>query len=205
MELKKSNIEIQISNLSHKFSNYLFYNINLTLYANTIYCIIGPSGTGKSTFLNLLAKYTLPTSGTIKYKKVNKIAWVFQNPFGVKNRNCIDHIVLPLLSKGYSRSEAQIVANNLLQKFNLENIKYKEYKTISGGEAQRLMLAKNILINPDLLLIDEPTAGLDRISSRKVIDTVKNLKNKNIIIVIATHDAEIMKKADKIINLEEFI
>jgi putative ABC transport system ATP-binding protein len=180
-------------------------NISLTFSANNIYCIVGPSGSGKSTFLNILAKYLKPTSGKIIEQNIKKISWVFQNPFGVKNRTCIDHISLPLLAQNKSRASAKNQAVEYLKAFSVENIQNKLYKEISGGEATRLMLIKGILTKPDLLLVDEPTAQLDTNTSDNIINTLFNLRQKNIITVIASHDKKIENISDVVIDLEQYI
>ncbi|MCL2090579.1 MAG: ATP-binding cassette domain-containing protein [Micrococcales bacterium] len=177
--------------LGHRFARqpFLFQNLNLDLTPDNVYALTGPSGSGKSTLLSLLAGWLAPTEGTVRLDGVDRVGWVFQNPHGVARRSAADHVVLPLLTQGLRRGEALGRARELLADFGLGNVVDRDFAALSGGEAQRLMLARGIAARPDLLLVDEPTAQLDTVTAAVVNRTLGALARRGVIVVVATHDA----------------
>lgn len=183
----------------------LFQDITLTLNEGDLVAVCGPSGCGKSTLLSLLAGWQQPTLGTVTHCEIRRIGWVFQNPYGMPHRSALDHVVYPLLVQGYTRRQAIEKAQAILDEFNLQNRAMALFSTLSGGEAQRLMLARAVSAKPDLLLVDEPTAQLDITTSHSVNATLTRLAGHGMIVVIATHDADTRKACSRVIDIGKYI
>lgn len=181
---------VTLHEVGHRFAggDQLFRGLTLTLEPDRLYALTGPSGAGKSTLLSMLAGWLQPTEGRIEREPGTRVAWVFQNPHGVAGRTALDHVVLPLLARGSERRAAEQDARALLARFELVDRADRAFGTLSGGEAQRLMLARGIASRPDLLLVDEPTAQLDRRTAESVNETIGSLRAPGTIVVIATHD-----------------
>ncbi|MDR2748862.1 MAG: ABC transporter ATP-binding protein [Bifidobacteriaceae bacterium] len=199
-------MKVALKDISHSFTEeaVLFHNLTLDLLPNKTYALVGPSGSGKSTLLSIIAKWLEPVKGGIEYEEIEKVNWVFQNPHGVPNRTVLDHICLPLLTFGMRREQAEKEAEEYLDIFGLSSIKDSLFKELSGGEAQRLMLARGIASRPNLLLVDEPTAQLDTKTAMTVSDKLTNLANKGAIVVIATHDEHTRDACTDIIDLTHY-
>ncbi len=176
--------------LGHRFGQqpYLFRGIDLDLGAGNTYAVTGASGSGKTTLLSILGGWVTPIEGEITRSSAGHAVWVFQNPHGVYQRQAVDHVALPFLARGISRSEAENEAMRLLASFGLEHRATAKFSALSGGEAQRLLLARALAAAPSLLLVDEPTAQLDSVTSAAVNDALHALAGHDSIVVIATHD-----------------
>lgn len=189
--------------LSHHFGENpeLFAQVEFDLRPGQVVGLCGPSGSGKSTLLSIIAGWQQPSQGRIEREHIRRTAWVFQNPHGVARRTAIDHVVLPLLGSGRSRSEAEDEAMMILTLFGLAEISGRLFRDLSGGEAQRLMLARAVAAKPDLLLVDEPTAQLDQHTAATVNATLSNIAHSNAIVVIATHDPVTRAACTHVIDL----
>ncbi|MDR3152259.1 MAG: ABC transporter ATP-binding protein [Bifidobacteriaceae bacterium] len=196
-------MKVLLEKVAHSFDEktFLFKDLNYDLLPNRTYALVGPSGSGKSTLLSIIAKWLEPTAGDVKYQNIDKINWVFQNPHGVANRTVLDHVCLPLLAQGNTERSAQRQAKEFLELFGLLNIADSLFKELSGGEAQRLMLARGIASKPNLLLVDEPTAQLDTKTAISVSDRLTHLADKGAIVVIATHDEHTRDACTDVIDL----
>lgn len=183
-------MRVTLDNLGHRFGEepWLFRNMRVEMLPGHSYAVTGPSGSGKSTLLGIVAGWVAPAEGTAVLEGVRRINWVFQNPHGVPHRTALDHISLPMLAQGATMSEADSAAMNLLEQFNLSSRAAQEFRKLSGGEAQRLMLARAVASRPDLLLVDEPTAQLDPVTAAGVNDVLTRLRTEGMIVAIATHD-----------------
>lgn len=192
-----------IHELAHRFGlgAPLFSRLSVTLETGRRYAVVGPSGSGKSTLLGLIAGAETPSSGRIDRDDVSRIGWVFQNPQGVPGRTALDHVVLPLIASGLPRPRAEGEARMLLTRFGLAAREDSRFASLSGGEAQRLMLARAIASRPDLLLVDEPTAQLDPANASTVVDALGALADDGAVIVVATHDPRIRDACDVVIDL----
>jgi ABC-type lipoprotein export system ATPase subunit len=189
--------------LAHRFTGtqYLFENLDFELLPGQIVGLCGPSGSGKSTLLSILATWVLPTRGRIETTGVRRTGWVFQNPYGVPHRTAIDHVTLPLLARGHSRGAAEERALRVLAGFRLAQAARQQFRELSGGEAQRLMLARAVCSGPDLLLVDEPTAQLDTRTAATVNETLGAIAQDGTIVVIATHDPHTRQACTHVIDL----
>lgn len=205
-------MSVTLTNVGHHFPSgpWLFRGLNAHVTPGDVTALVGPSGSGKSTMLALIADWITPTEGSISIEnKPNgapaKLNWVFQNPHGVPRRSAIDHVIVPLLGQGMPIDEATATAQGLLADFALSHVADRAFATLSGGEGQRLMLARALACAPDVLLVDEPTAQLDQRTAHQVSDTLTALHQRGIAVIIATHDAAVRDQCSSVIDLADFI
>lgn len=194
---------VALHDLGHRFPGnpYLFEHVTERLDPGRVYALTGPSGSGKSTLLGMLAGWITPATGEIVLEGVSKIGWIFQNPHGVPRRSVLDHVALPYVARGHSRELAESEAARMLERFGLAYATHRQFRALSGGEAQRLMLARGVAAAPELLLVDEPTAQLDPRTAATVSDALTRIATAGTIIVIATHDARTRDACTDLIDL----
>lgn len=206
---------IKIKNLSKKFDNrYLFSKTNVSFENGKVYALIGASGSGKTTLLNILAQLEPYDEGKILYNDQslenvkshtyfrNELGYLFQN-FGLLDSQSIkENLDLGLISKKLKKQEKIDLEKEALRMVNLDYLELNQkIFSLSGGEAQRVALAKTILKNPPLILADEPTAALDPETSEEIMSILLSLRNENRIIIIATHNPIIWTMADEVIPI----
>lgn len=197
---------VTLRDVGHTFTGdtWLFRSLNDDLRPDRVYALVGPSGSGKSTLLSILAGWVKPSEGSIQRLNIGKTSWVFQNPIGVARRSVIDHVTLPYLAAGLDVPQAEACARELLAQFGLAERASSEYRELSGGEAQRLMLARGVASGADLLLVDEPTAQLDVHTADTVNARLDALSRRGMIVVVATHDHRTRDAATDVIDLEDY-
>ena len=209
---------IELQHIWKQFgSRIIFSDLNLNFQSGMVYALIGDSGCGKTTLLNMLAKLETFDKGEIIYKGKsltslkneefyrNELGYLFQN-FGLLESQTIrENLELGLIGKKQNKKqEKERLLLQALQAVRLDylSLNQKIYE-LSGGEAQRVALAKIILKNPPLILADEPTASLDPKNSKEIIEILLELRNANRTIIIATHNPSIWKMADQVIHLSQ--
>jgi lipoprotein-releasing system ATP-binding protein len=193
----------RLADVSHSFQDNqpLFRPLDLEFQAGRVYALLGPSGSGKSTLLGIIAGQIRPTHGIIRGLEGLSVGWVFQNPAGAAGRTALDHVTLPLLARGSSRRSANAEGIRLLARFGLLNQARTEFRHLSGGEAQRLLLARAVAYAPDILLVDEPTAQLDLRSAHRVNDILSEVSSGGSVVIVATHDPQTAERCDEQIVL----
>lgn len=209
---------IELQHIWKQFgSRIIFSDLNLNFQSGMVYALIGDSGCGKTTLLNMLAKLETFDKGEIVYKGKsltslkneefyrNELGYLFQN-FGLLESQTIrENLELGLIGKKQNKKqEKERLLLQALQAVRLDylSLNQKIYE-LSGGEAQRVALAKIILKNPPLILADEPTASLDPKNSKEIMEILLELRNANRTIIIATHNPSIWKMADRVIRLSK--
>ena len=197
---------INVNGLAHGFPGgaRLFEDLAFGFGSGDIVAICGPSGSGKSTLLSILAGWEEPVAGTVTKQSIDSIGWVFQNPHGVTHRTAVDHVAFPFLTKGLTRAASDARAREVLAAFGLKEVAERPFHALSGGEAQRLMLARAVAIAPDLLLVDEPTAQLDQMTARTVNATLRSIADGGSIVLIATHDKGTREACEYVVDLADF-
>ena len=209
---------IELQHIWKQFgSRIIFSDLNLNFQSGMVYALIGDSGCGKTTLLNMLAKLETFDKGEIIYKGKsltslkneefyrNELGYLFQN-FGLLESQTIrENLELGLIGKKQNKKqEKERLLLQALQAVRLDylSLNQKIYE-LSGGEAQRVALAKIILKDPPLILADEPTASLDPKNSKEIMEILLELRNANRTIIIATHSPSIWKMADQVIRLSK--
>ena len=196
---------LRADGLGHSFAGTgpLFERLSFELSPGRTTAVVGPSGSGKSTLLSIVAGWEEPKTGTVTRDGINTVCWVFQNPYGVSRRTALDHVVLPLLTQGITRREAKAQARDIMALFNLTDLQDRQFRRLSGGEAQRLMLARAVATKPDLLLVDEPTAQLDIVTARTVNEVLAGISASQAIVLVATHDPDTRDACAEVIDLSQ--
>ena len=199
---------LQVENLSKIYGEEIKYealtNLNLTVEDGEFIGIMGPSGSGKSTFLNLLATIDQPTSGQILLNGKNpnqlnqeeiakfrrrELGFIFQSFNLMPTLTVEENIVLPLTLDGEKLSVMKKQLNILANRLGITSLLKKRIAEISGGQAQRVAVARAMIHQPQLLLADEPTGNLDTKSSKDVMQLLQQLnENEQATILMVTHD-----------------
>lgn len=211
---------IEITNLYKSFNkNLVLDDINLNIGKNKIYTLLGPSGSGKSTLIRCINLLEIPDSGKMKinninidFKKIHKndmlqirknVGMVFQNYNLFANKTALQNITQSLISvHKYSKDKANEIGYKYLNMVGL-NDKANHYPSmLSGGQQQRIGIARALAFNPEIILFDEPTSALDPELVDEVLNVIKIIKDKTMILV--THELNFAKKiADEIIFMSE--
>lgn len=180
--------------------------------------IMGRSGAGKSTFLYQLSLLDNPTSGeiTIDGKDTHKMSdkekeifrltslgFVFQDYALLPELTALENIALPLLMQGLPSKEANLIASEALERVRLSHRLHNVPSHLSGGEQQRVSIARSIAHHPKILFADEPTANLDNESSKAVLEIFKKLHSEGQMIIMVTHEEQYAKEAQKIIKIDD--
>ncbi|EFK94009.1 ABC transporter, ATP-binding protein [Finegoldia magna ACS-171-V-Col3] len=213
---------IKTENLSKSFkrgSNTLFAvkNVNFTLNEGDFVNIIGRSGSGKSTFLNLLSGLLKPTEGKIfakgkdmsdfsdrdisKYRN-EIIGFVPQSLGTLPNLNVLENVSLPyyLFKRDDSAYEK---AAMLLDEMGILHLKDDFPKNLSGGELKRVLIARSMINSPELLILDEPTSDLDKNTTMEIMDLLKKINSKGTALIIVTHELDILKYGNTLFQMED--
>lgn len=205
---------ISVEHLTKSFGQRtVFQDLSLQFTEGKVYALIGNSGCGKTTLLNILAKIEPYEKGSISYKGQelkqikqhhffkHELGYLFQNFGLLENETIATNLDLGLIGKKLTKKEKK-QQEEVLKKVGLAYLALdQKIYELSGGEAQRVALAKVILKDPPLILADELTAALDPETSQEVMDLLLMLKNQDRIIIIATHNPVIWEKADEVVKL----
>lgn len=196
-------MRLSLDGVGHRFepAPYLFQELQLDANPGDMVALVGPSGSGKSTLLGICAGWIKPTQGRVDRHGIASVSWVPQNPMGVARRSALDHVSLPLITGGISRRQAECTARTLLDRFALGGLENRRFQELSGGEAQRLLLARSLARASDLVLVDEPTAQLDRVNAEAVAAVLGQVINGDRIVVVATHDERVVGRCTKVVDL----
>jgi len=211
---------IKIKNLYKNFKDKVaLKDINLEINKGEVVVLKGKSGSGKSTLLSLISALSKPTSGEIIVADefISKLSDNFASRFRLENIGIIfqkynlfnqlttfENIISPLIPLNPSKEELEVKVDKLLKDFDIEDKKEIKVKHLSGGEQQRVAIARSLINEPKIILADEPTANLDKNLSLEFINIIKNLKTKERTIIIATHDSLFfdLDFVDKVYELE---
>jgi tungstate transport system ATP-binding protein len=166
--------------------------VDLTLSGHGITIVMGPNGAGKTSLLRLIHGTARLTGGTIKWACPLEIArqhqsFVFQRPVMMR-RSVIDNIAFPLLTRGVKKNQARQQALDWAKRIGLDRIADRSATALSGGEQQKLALARALIIKPQVLFLDEPSASLDEQAKREIEDLLKQERDNGTRIVMSTHD-----------------
>ena len=220
-----SNI-VELKNIYKSFTQgehylWILKGINLSIASGEVVALVGPSGAGKSTLLHIMGllehadqgdviMFGIPTKdlNDIKRTKIRRleIGFVYQFHNLLPEFTALDNVVMPQLIAGVSNKEAKERASDLLNKMGLsERVKHRPAE-LSGGEQQRVAIARGLANRPRLILADEPTGNLDEKTGNEVMDILLTLsKEEGISALIATHNNELAGRMDRTVTLKEGI
>ena len=216
---------LRIANISKKYKigdnkeKSVLNNISLMFEETGLVSIVGKSGSGKSTIMNIISTLDQPTNGCVYYLNQNIQQWnksrieayrtsdigiVFQHYHLLEKETALFNVMLPALIAGKSYKEAEIAAKSLLKSINFKESLYtQKCSDLSGGEKERIAILRAIINNPKILLADEPTGALDTKNSKIVMDLLKEI-SKNRLVILVSHNSKLVKKySDRIITLKD--
>jgi ABC-type lipoprotein export system ATPase subunit len=207
-------LEIKKINKNFKHRNGLieiFKNVTLKIKKGDLVALVGPSGSGKSTLLNMISLIDTPTSGQIIFNKKDiknlneehknnirkkHISMIFQDNNLLADFTALENVFLPLIIREEKIKFSQKKAEKILDNFNLKNRQNHYPDELSGGEQQRVAIARVLISETDLILADEPTGNLDHKTSQEIFSYFLKLKKLNKTIIFATHNRDLANKAD---------
>lgn len=185
---------IIIKNLNFIYEqNQIFQNTDFHFEDNKIYTLVGPSGIGKSTLLDVLTGFKNPQSGTISYQNIQKseMLTVFQKNQIFPWLTVSEALALPLKINKFSKEQTDSRVQELLKIFGLEALAHKRPNALSGGQLQRVAIAQGLTLDPKFLLLDEPTSSLDQEAKEEIQDRLIDEQHKrHNTMIIVTHDIE---------------
>lgn len=216
--MTESRIILTASDIHREFETvenhlHVLRGLNLTLHKREIAAVVGASGVGKSTLLHILGGLDKPTKGEIEINgeklsdkseselahfRNDNIGFVFQQHYLLEDFSALENVMVPLMVDGQSKRAAQEKAELLLDKVGLKDRSSHRPAQLSGGEQQRVAVARALANDPKLLLADEPSGNLDTKTGRKLHELLLGLKEESdIAMLIATHNVELSKECEK--------
>lgn len=208
----------KIYNLGEAELNIL-RGINLEINPGDFITLMGPSGSGKSTLLHIIGCLDLPTKGKIFWQgqdisklsedtvaqiRGQRIGFIFQQFNLLSNLSALENVMLPMIFQGVPENKRIERAKNLLASLNLSKRIFHRPTELSGGEQQRIAIARALSNNPEIIVADEPTGNLDSGTGKMIMDILIELhKKENKTVVVVTHDPNIAGYSEQIINIRD--
>ncbi|MBZ6303555.1 ABC transporter ATP-binding protein [Streptomyces olivaceus] len=184
-----------------------------SIHPGEVVAVMGPSGSGKSTLLHCLAGIVTPDSGTITYNghelsamsdsqrsalRRSDFGFVFQFGQLVPELTCVENVALPLRLNGGSRKEAERAALTWMERLEVDDLRKKRPSEVSGGQGQRVAVARSLVTNPRVLFADEPTGALDSFNGERVMELLTDAaRSTNAAVVLVTHEARVAAYSDR--------
>lgn len=221
-----SRIMIDLTDVVHNFQSATeltpaIKRTSFQIEENTFTIIYGPSGSGKSTLLNILSGLQKPSHGSVMVEgrdiyglspdelaffRANRLGIVYQTTHWVRSLNVVENVAIPLYFLGYKRSVAENIALMTLQRVNMAQYATKSPLVLSGGEQQRVAMARALASSPLFVIADEPTGNLDSQNGDQIIELLQNCKTEfRCTVIMVTHNLEYIPLADKLIAIENGI
>lgn len=210
---------IEFENVSKQYNQggYALQDISFSIPDGELVFLAGPSGAGKSTLLKMIAGIEKPSSGriivngqditrlragSIPYLR-RKLGLILQDQHLLNDRSVLANVMLPLIVTGASYAEADGRARAALEKVGLADKASAYPLELSGGEQQRIAIARAIVNRPKIILADEPTAFLDRDNANKVLNALKAFRSAGVTCLISSHDEQFLDQASRVIYLQQ--
>jgi putative ABC transport system ATP-binding protein len=214
---------VEISNVTKEFTNgnkitHALNGINISVEARDFTALMGPSGSGKSTLLSIMGALHPPSSGKVDIDNIDVyslnnerradlrsiyIGFVFQQFQLVPYLTALENVMLPLAISGLSHRQQLDKAKTVLDKVGLQAKYNRLPNQLSGGEQQRVGIARAIVNKPPLILADEPTGSLDSATSREIMDIFKSLNEEGLTVIIVTHDRSNLHHVKKVVCIKD--
>ena len=191
-------------------------HVNLEIDRGEFVAIIGQSGSGKSTFMNMLGCLDIPTSGKyylngtdvstmsdneLSLVRNKEIGFIFQVFNLIPNLTAVENVELPLIYRGIDKKERRKLATEALEMVGLSHRIHHKPSEMSGGQQQRVAIARAIAAKPPVILADEPTGNLDSASSKEILNILKNLHKDGRTVILITHDDGIAARAKRVVRI----
>ena len=211
-------MKIELNGVSRSYHNgsnaavNALNKVNLTIEQGSFICIMGVSGSGKTTLLNLIGAIDVPTEGRITYDGIDisrlsdakrssfrnkNIGFLFQDYALIEYRSVEDNLKLPLYFSEHRPGEFDKIVTDRLRMLDMSDFRKRKVNTLSGGQKQKVALARALACNPSVILCDEPTGALDSASTKEIIEILLGLKDKGITVVVVSHDPIFTEYADR--------
>jgi putative ABC transport system ATP-binding protein len=219
--MKNNGIVIEMKNITNSYEMgtqlvHALRGIDMQIRKGEMVAIMGPSGSGKSTLMNVIGCLDVPNSGTYRLDGIDvstlsdddqarirnrHIGFVFQQFNLLARTPALKQVVLPLMYAGYGRGERESRAREALEQVGLGDRMDHRPDELSGGQQQRVAVARALVVAPDIILADEPTGNLDSKTGDEILDLFAALNAQGMTVITVTHDPEVAKRTDRIINL----
>jgi putative ABC transport system ATP-binding protein len=214
---------IQLRNISREFqvgeeTVHALRNVNLDIATGDHVALMGPSGSGKSTLLNVIGCLDRPSQGTyiLEGKNVthmeenelslirrHRIGFVFQFFHLVPRLDAAGNVELPMIFAGVPREERRKRVKKALESVGLSHRANHRPNQLSGGERQRTAIARAVVMDPAILLADEPTGNLDTHSGQEIVELIENMNREGLTLIVVTHDPAIGERARRVIRMRD--
>lgn len=217
--LQSSNIKKNFQSTSDRGELEILRGVDLNVHKADMIAIIGSSGSGKSTLLHILGGLDKPTAGEVFWNEQSiyklkqdqladlrnqQVGFVFQFHHLLPEFTASENVLMPALIQGIKFKEAEERANQLLERFGLADRLYHRPSQLSGGEQQRVSMARALMNKPSLILADEPTGNLDEKNTESILDLLFELREtEGVSIVLITHEKEIATRCDMLYSLQQ--
>ncbi|MEY8513536.1 ABC transporter ATP-binding protein [Lactococcus taiwanensis] len=210
---------LKVENLTYYYTNpedYLFKEVTQTFAKGTVYAILGQSGSGKTTFLSLLAGLDTPKSGTMSYGdqiikasnltnyRKKTVSTVFQAYNLLTYMSAYDNVKTAVKISAVKFEDEKVAIEEALEKVGLTNeMIYKPVSKLSGGQQQRVAIARALVLNHDVIIADEPTGNLDEETTAQIVELFKKIAHEDKkIVIIVTHETEVANASDVVYTLK---
>ena len=193
--------------------------INIEIARGEYISLMGPSGSGKSTLFNMIGALDRPTAGRvyidgqdmsqlsqsqIAWFRCHRVGYIFQSYNLLHVMTALENVTLPMIFAGLSTKERNAKGSELLKLVGLDDRIHHRPDELSGGQRQRVAIARAFANDPTIILADEPTANLDTITGREIIDLIKELnRDKGVTVISATHDLKMLDVSDRIVDIRD--
>ncbi|MGH2608171.1 MAG: ABC transporter ATP-binding protein [Tepidiformaceae bacterium] len=208
---------LALRGVSHRYGEsmpWVVLDVDLEVEDGEAVAIMGPSGSGKTTLLSILGLLTTPTIGNVLLDGVHaptgrtawqlrasQFSWVFQTANALLRRSATDNAALPLLARGVERNVAARAATSALESVGLGHLRTRTARLLSGGELQRVCIARALAAAPRWILADEPTGQLDHATTLQVSSALIDRRPAGTGVIMATHDAEVASRCSRVVRL----
>lgn len=200
---------ILVEDLGHRYNEqWVFRSLNARFDDDISVAIIGPSGVGKTTLVSILGGLVKPTEGSVLLQApgtsavaaplgVSDCAWIFQTTNVFPNRSVSANVVSPLVLRGWRRDAAEHETADVLDRVGLSEHQSKLARKLSGGEVQRLGIARALATRSPIVIADEPTGQLDSATTEQVLEVLVSARRRPSLLLVVTHDPAVAKACDQ--------